>query len=127
MTFSTDNAQFSVGSTVTGAIQTVVADNVLQVPIRAITTDANGKTTVTVALDGKTNGRTATRTVQTGKSAGGQIEITSGLQEGDQVIVTTTVPAGLTTNGGAGTRGTGQLPNFGNGGAATNRNGTGAG
>ena len=67
--------------------------------MRAVTTDANGKSTVTVALDGKTNGRTATRTVQTGKSAGGQIEITSGLKEGDQVVVTTTIPAGLATNG----------------------------
>ena len=130
VTFSTDNTQFSVGSTVTGAIQSVAADNVLQVPVRAITTDANGKTTVTVALDGKTNGRTATRTVQTGKSAGGMIEITSGLQEGDQVVVTTTIPAGLATNG-TGTRntsgGTGQFPGLGTGGTGTNRNGTGAG
>ena len=130
VTFSTDNTQFSVGSTVTGAIQSVAADNVLQVPVRAITTDANGNTTVTVALDGKTNGRTATRTVQTGKSAGGVIEITSGLQEGDQVIVTTTIPAGLPTNG-TGTRntpgGAGQFPGLGTGGTGTNRNGTGAG
>ncbi|HZP28326.1 MAG TPA: biotin/lipoyl-binding protein, partial [Acidimicrobiia bacterium] len=51
--FSTDNAQFSIGSTVTGAIRTVVADDVLQVPVRAVTTDGNGRSTVTVALDGK--------------------------------------------------------------------------
>ena len=59
-------AQFSVGSTVTGAIDTVDADNVLQVPIRAVTTSSDGKSTVTVALDGKADGRTATAHGQTG-------------------------------------------------------------
>jgi multidrug efflux pump subunit AcrA (membrane-fusion protein) len=125
VTFSTDNAQFSVGSTVTGAVQAVVADDVIEVPVRAVSTDANGRSTVTVALDGKTNGRTATRTVQTGRTAGGMVEITSGLKEGDQVIVTTVVPAGLTTNG-AGNRGgfggTGRFPGFGGTGTGTQGN-----
>jgi membrane fusion protein, macrolide-specific efflux system len=126
VTFTTDNAQFSVGSTVTGAVQAVVADNVIEVPVRAVSSDANGRSTVTVALDGKTNGRTATRTVQTGRTAGGMVEITSGLKEGDQVIVTTVIPAGLTTNG-AGNRGgfggTGRFPGF--GGAGTGSQGSG--
>jgi macrolide-specific efflux system membrane fusion protein len=124
VTFSTDDAQFSVGSTVTGAVQTVVANDVLQVPVRAVTTDASGKTTVTVALDGKTNGRTATRTVQTGRSAGGMIEITGGLQEGDQVIVTTVVPTGVGT--GTGGTGNGTRGNFGGNGQFPGFGGTGA-
>ena len=62
----------------------------LQVPIRAVTTDANGKSTVTVALDGKTNGRDRDPHGPDRQDArAGMIEITSGLQEGDQVVVTT--------------------------------------
>ena len=129
VTFATTNPQFAVGSTVTGAIQSVVANDVLEVPVRAISTDSNGHTTVQVSLDGSTTGKTATRTVQTGRTAGGNIEITSGLKEGDQVIVTTVVPAGL-TGGGSGTRGTfggtGRFPGFGGSGGGTGTSGAGA-
>ena len=69
----TDDAQFSVGLDGHGRDRRrVVADDVLQVPVRAVTTRRDGKSTVTVALDGKTNGRTATRTVQTGARRGGR-------------------------------------------------------
>jgi multidrug efflux pump subunit AcrA (membrane-fusion protein) len=96
--FTTDNTGISIGTTVTGAISTSVVNDVLQIPVRAITT-TNGKSTVQVALEGKANGRTETRTVQTGQSAGGMIVITSGLKEGDQVVVTTVVPKALTQTG----------------------------
>ena len=69
---------------------------------------------MTVALDGKADGRTATaHGARPGRTAGGMIEITSGLQDGDQVVVTTVVPAnlptGTRTRTGTGT-GTGNFP-----------------
>jgi multidrug efflux pump subunit AcrA (membrane-fusion protein) len=126
--FTTDNnQQFWVGTTVAGAIATVLKTDVLEVPVRAVTT-TNNKAAVTIALDGKANGRTETRTVTTGQSAGGMIEITGGLQEGDQVVVVTVVPTGLTNGGfnGTGNRGTfpggGQFPGVGNRGSGTSGN-----
>jgi macrolide-specific efflux system membrane fusion protein len=98
ISFATDDTGISIGTTVTGAISTSVVNDVLQIPLRAVTT-TNGKSTVQVALDGKANGRTETRTVQTGQSAGGMIVITSGLEEGDQVVVTTVVPTAATQTG----------------------------
>jgi macrolide-specific efflux system membrane fusion protein len=53
--------------------------------------------------------------VQTGQSSAGQTEIASGLQEGDQVIITTTIPTfnggtGRQLPGGGGFPGGGQFP-----------------
>jgi multidrug efflux pump subunit AcrA (membrane-fusion protein) len=127
VTFATDNTGISIGTTVTGAISTSVVNDVLQIPLRAVTT-TNGKSTVQVALDGKANGRTETRTVQTGQSAGGMIVITSGLKEGDQVAVTTVVPKAVTQTGGNGNPFTGRGGNGGRffgGGAGTGGGGTG--
>jgi len=91
--FATDDTAFSIGTSISGAITVTVADDVVQVPIRAVTTDA-GTSTVEVALGGRADGRTETRTVTTGVSAGGQIEITDGLEEGEQVVVESVVIAG---------------------------------
>ena len=128
VSFTTDDTGISIGTTVTGAISTSVVNDVLQIPLRAVTT-TNGKSTVQVALDGKANGRTETRTVQTGQSAGGMIVITSGLKEGDQVVVTTVVPTAVTqtgTNTGNGfPGGGGNGGRFFGGGAGTGGAGTG--
>ena len=86
VSFTTEDTTFTVGTTVSGAITTNAKTDVIVVPTRAVTT-TNGQSTVVVALDGKTDGKTETRTVQVGQSSGGQTEITSGLAEGDQVIV----------------------------------------
>ena len=52
--FSTDDASFSVGTSITGAISSTIKDDVLTVPVRAVSTE-NGESTVTVALDGTTD------------------------------------------------------------------------
>jgi multidrug efflux pump subunit AcrA (membrane-fusion protein) len=80
--FTAGSNQIFVGSTVTGAIGTSTRDNVLQVPARAVTT-TNGTPTVTV----RHNGRDEIHTVKTGLTANGMVEITSGLTEGEQVVV----------------------------------------
>jgi len=115
VSFTDNSGNFYIGATVSGAIATQVRPNVIQVPVRAVTTN-NGVSTVVVATKGKLDGPTAVRTVQTGATANGMVEITSGLKEGEQVLVpvlqfttpTTTANAGGGTgfqNGGFGNRG----------------------
>jgi hypothetical protein len=86
--FTAGSNQIFVGSTVTGAIGTNTRNDVLQVSARAVTT-TNGTPTVTV----RHNGRTESRTVKTGLTANGMVEITNGLTEGEQVVVP--LPTGL--------------------------------
>ena len=76
---------------------------------------------MTVATTGKLGGPTATRTVTTGITAGGETEITSGLQPGEQVVIT--IPSfggfGRTGTGGTGTGGgAGGFGGFGGGAGA---------
>ena len=92
ISFNADSKSFYPGTTVTGAIATEAKDDVIQVPTRAVSTE-NGKSVVTVATSGKLGGPTETRTVTTGVTAGGQTEITSGLKQGEQVVLT--LPAAL--------------------------------
>jgi multidrug efflux pump subunit AcrA (membrane-fusion protein) len=95
VTISFDAAadEFYVGSTVTGDIATNTRENVVQVPSIAVTT-TNGVSTVTVATNGTTAGPTEARTVTTGLVAGGNTEITSGLKDGESVVITITRPGG---------------------------------
>ena len=93
ITFDASPDDFYIGSTVTGDIATNTRDNVVQVSSIAITT-TNGVSTVTVATDGTTTGPTETRTVTTGLTANGSTEITSGLQAGENVVITITRPGG---------------------------------
>jgi HlyD family secretion protein/macrolide-specific efflux system membrane fusion protein len=65
------------------------ADNVLWVPTAAITT-AGGRSTVTVRKDGKDT----TVEVTTGLAGDSGTEITSGVAEGDQLVVATTASGG---------------------------------
>ena len=111
--FATDDSAFSIGTSISGAITVTVEDDVVQVPLRAVTTDS-GASTVEVALAGTANGKTEIRTVTTGASAGGQIEITEGLDEGEQVVVENVVITGGGSDGGeGGFPGGGQLPSGG--------------
>ena len=73
----------------TGNVDVITAQkqNVLRLPVTAIN-PRNGRATVQVL--GK-DGKTETRDVTTGLKGDDDIEITSGLNEGDKVVVT---PAG---------------------------------
>jgi hypothetical protein len=84
--FTADSGDFYIGATVAGAIATNVRPDVLQVPVRAVSV-TDGAATVTVATKGKLSGPTETRTVKTGATANGMIEITDGLREGESVVV----------------------------------------
>jgi multidrug efflux pump subunit AcrA (membrane-fusion protein) len=77
------NVQLTQGMTVTVSIITAQATNVLLVPTAAISSQG-GQTTVQVLV----NGVAETRQVQTGISNSSYTEITSGLNEGDQILVT---------------------------------------
>jgi multidrug efflux pump subunit AcrA (membrane-fusion protein) len=95
---------FHAGASASASIVYSQKPNVLAVPVSAVT-QSGGASYVTVS----TNGKTSKRTVTTGTTANGQIEITSGVEAGDQVVVT--VP-NFTRNGtrnGNGTTGGGQF------------------
>lgn len=97
------------------SIVTEQKDNVLQVPNKAIRTQGTTKTVEVMA-----NGKSESKSVQTGSSNDQMTEIVSGLQAGDQVVIqgtTTKAPSGNTGIGGAGLGGgVGGPPNGGVGG-----------
>lgn len=105
--FADESGDVYIGSSVIAEIETERRTDVVQVQAQAITTDADGNTTVVVALDGTLDGATETRIVTTGAISGTMIEITSGLELGERVIAARTVIAG--GPGGAGFPGS-QLP-----------------
>ncbi len=112
VTFSDDTGTFNPGATVVARITYAEKQNALQVPAAAVTT-TNGVSTVTV----NDNGSKQTQTVTTGLTSGNMVEITSGLQAGDQVVIsfpsfqfggnrgTTAGGSGSTARTGTGTRG----------------------
>ncbi len=73
------------GMTATLAVQVDHRDNVLLIPTRAVKTQNNQKV-VNVLVDGKT----VQKQVQTGLSSDTMIEVTKGLSEGDEVVVSGT-------------------------------------
>ncbi|RFA09889.1 hypothetical protein B7R54_12255 [Subtercola boreus] len=102
------------GVSVTAAIVYERRTNVLTVPSEAVTT-ANGTSTVTT-LDAE--GADVQTTVVVGETVGTLTEITSGLAEGDSVVITVFTPGGTGTGGGTGGTGTGgQTGEFPGGGA----------
>jgi membrane fusion protein, macrolide-specific efflux system len=92
--FTDDSGDFNVGATVLVEITIEEVEDVLQVPVMAVTDDGDGST-VTVTKDGKEEERAVT----TGFSSGGMIEIKSGLEEGEQVVISFGIPEGLTLDG----------------------------
>jgi hypothetical protein len=117
ISFDADANAFYPGATVTASITTQAKHDVLEVPTRAISTQ-NGSPVVTVATTGKVGGPTAVRAVTTGLTAGGETEITSGLRQGEDVVIT------LPAFGGAGR--TGGFGGFGGGGFGGGTGGAGA-
>lgn len=86
--FTADSGEVWVGSAATAEIVTAERDDVVQVSSRAVTTSGGGSV-VTVAVDGTADGATEERTVETGESSGDMVEIVSGLEPGEFVIVQT--------------------------------------
>ncbi len=78
--FFGDNPALRIGAFGSGVIETAKSRG-LSLPVTAVSTAA-GKSTVLAILDGKA----AERSVTTGLAAGGSIEITTGLVEGDVVV-----------------------------------------
>lgn len=89
----TGNAQLSEGMTITVTITTAQRNNVLLVPTQAIISQGGG--TFVQVLN---NGVTEQRAVQTGISNWQYVEITSGLNEGEQVIVPQVTTTTTTTS-----------------------------
>jgi macrolide-specific efflux system membrane fusion protein len=87
VTLSADTNSFVIGATVNADIVTGQRNGVLLVPALALSS-ANGRPTVMVASTNDANGPTAVRTVTTGATSNGMIEITSGLRAGDRVVIT---------------------------------------
>ncbi|WP_432926659.1 efflux RND transporter periplasmic adaptor subunit [Microbispora sp. CA-135349] len=95
-----------LGQTATARVTVGKADDALTVASSAVTT-AGGQTTVTVLE----NGRQVVKRVQVGLKGDTTTEITSGLQEGDQVVR----PQASTTGGGGGIQFPGGGGGFGRG------------
>ena len=90
--FTDDTSTFFIGTSVVADITTSERTDVVQVPLQAVTTGPEGST-VEVALDGDADGATETRSVTTGETSGMMIEITDGLEPGDQVVIEINLPA----------------------------------
>jgi len=99
VTFESTSDELTVGSTVDVEIVYERIDDAIQVPAQAVT-NQEGASTVVV----RTDGGDETRTVETGVTSGGMVQITSGLEAGEQVVLTlaTGVPAGSGEDGDGG-------------------------
>jgi macrolide-specific efflux system membrane fusion protein len=100
ITFTDATGTYHAGATASVDITYGQKADVVQVSSRAVTT-TNGTSTVTVRTAGAED---EVRTVTTGLTAGGMVEVTSGLKAGDQVVVSFPGrPPGASATGGAGT------------------------
>ncbi|WIY03937.1 HlyD family efflux transporter periplasmic adaptor subunit [Amycolatopsis mongoliensis] len=101
------------GQSASVVITVAEAQNALSVPAAAVTTAGNTNV-VTV----QENGQNVTRQVQVGIRGESTVQITSGLTEGENVVLTATAATGGTGTGrtGTGTGGTGGFPGGGTGG-----------
>ena len=114
VSFEDTSGDFFIGTSVVADITTSERADVVQLPVDAVTNGTDG-TTVTVAVDGTLDGATEQRTIETGETSGTMIEISSGLEPGDRVVVERRIGGGPSRgNGGAfpggGTFPGGQLP-----------------
>jgi len=97
MELTDSDGSIKPGMTATLAIEVERRDNALLVPAKAVRTQGNQKI-VTV----QSKGQSAQKTVTTGLSNDSSIEITSGLQEGDVVVLNQTTTTTSTNPGGGG-------------------------
>ena len=100
------------GETATIALIYKQLTNVLTVPSTAVHV-GNGSSYVYTTSDGTTSGKRIETTVTTGLSSGGSTQITSGLKQGDKVLLQIAVPTGA-GNGGQSQTTRGFLGKFGN-------------
>src|SRR5206468_4027644 len=84
------------GMTATVSVIAASRDGVVSVPSAAIST-AGGASTVTVR---SSDGKDETRTVATGLKGDGTTEVTSGLDAGEQVVMSVGVVSGNTSRNG---------------------------
>ncbi|WP_106399102.1 efflux RND transporter periplasmic adaptor subunit [Actinocorallia populi] len=98
-------AKVRIGQTSTVTVEVSRAEDVLYVPSAAVST-AGGQSTVTVLEDGEP----VVKTVTTGVTGDSGVEIKSGLEEGDQVQLTTTSADTTSGNGGFPRSGRGDGP-----------------
>jgi len=113
------------GQSASVVITVAEAANALSVPAAAVQTV--GSTNLVTVQE---NGRNVTRQVQVGIRGESTVEITSGLTEGENVVLTATAATGGTGRTGTGTGGTGGFPGGGTGGfpgGGQRGTGTGAG
>lgn len=106
VTFAADAEQVWVGSAATAEIQVATRTDVTQVSSRAVST-VDGESVVTVAVDGTADGATEQRAVELGESSGDMVEVVSGLESGEFVVVEMPSFGG---GGGAQLPGAGELP-----------------
>jgi uncharacterized membrane protein YgcG len=110
--FDSVPAAVKPGMTASVAVITASRDNVISVPSAAIST-SGGQSTVTV----RTAGKDEVRPVVTGLKGDGTTEVASGLNQGDQVVMSVgVVSTNANRNTGTQTRtGTGTVGGFGGG------------
>jgi macrolide-specific efflux system membrane fusion protein len=99
VSFDSVPAGVKPGMTANVSVIAASRDNVISVPSAAIST-TGGVSTVKVRV----NGVDETRTVVTGLKGDGTTEITSGLQAGEQVVMSVGVVTGGASNGSTGTQ-----------------------
>lgn len=99
VTFAGTNAELAVGSTVDVEIVYERIEDAVQVPAQAVGNDGGASTVVVRTDEGD-----ETRTVETGITSGGMVQITDGLEAGEQVVITlaTGIPTGDDDEGGGG-------------------------
>ena len=104
VTFESPSDELTVGSTVDVEIVYERIDDAIQVPAQAVANDGDASTVVVRTDDGD-----ETRTVETGVTSGGMVQITSGIEAGEQVVITlaTGVPTGGDNDGDGGLGGGG--------------------
>ena len=99
ITFDSVPATVKPGMTASVSVVTASKDNVIEVPSAAISS-SGGQSTVTVLV----NGKDEVRPVETGLKGDGTTEIASGLNEGDQVVMSVGVVSSNSSNRNTGTQ-----------------------
>ncbi len=97
--FNDTSGSFNVGATVTVEISYDQIDDAITVPVRAVSTEGS-TSTVTVRPSGADNSaKDEKRSVTTGLSANGMVQIVSGLDAGESVVITFARPVSPTGQG----------------------------
>lgn len=102
--FADTSGDYNVGANVTVEITYAQVDDAVQVPAFAVSTATDGTSTVKV----KTKSGTETRTVTTGLTSGTMVQITSGLEAGESVVIS--LPGRPTGSSNGSTNGSGGPP-----------------